>query len=142
MNSKILTSKPVWENGISLIRICAGIMIIMFGKEIFDEATMNDYTKFLTDVGFSSPRFMLTLAKLTELIGGAFLIVGLFTRIVVLPLMMTMSTIVWYMSDGNFFNGGTASTFFLLFLLFLFLGSGKFSLDYVFFDKAKINTNK
>ena len=92
MNSKIITSKPVWENGISLIRICAGIMIIMFGKEIFDEATMNDYTKFLTDVGFSSPRFMLTLAKLTELIGGAFLIVGLFTRIVVLPLMMTMST--------------------------------------------------
>lgn len=142
MNSKILTSKPVWENGISLIRICSGIMIIMFGKEIFDEATMNDYTKFLTDVGFSSPRFMLTLAKLTELIGGAFLIVGLFTRIVVFPLMMTMLTIVWYMSDGNFFNGGTASTFFLLFLLFLFFGSGKFSLDYLFFDKAKINTNK
>jgi uncharacterized membrane protein YphA (DoxX/SURF4 family) len=142
MNSKILTSNPVWKNGISLIRICSGIMIIIFGKEIFDEATMNDYTKFLTDVGFSSPRFMLTLAKLTELIGGAFLIVGLFTRIVVFPLMMTMLTIVWYMSDGNFFNGGTASTFFLLFLLFLFFGSGKFSLDYVFFDKAKINTNK
>lgn len=141
MNSKFLTSEPVWENGISLIRISSGIMIIMFGKEIFDEATMNDYTKFLTDVGFCSPRFILTLAKLTELIGGALLIVGLFTRIVVFPLMITMLTIIWYMSDGNFFNGGTASTFFLLFLLFLFLGPGKFSLDYVFFDKAKINTN-
>lgn len=72
MNSKILTSNPVWENGISLIRICAGIMIMMFGKEIFDEATMNDYTKFLTDVGISSPRFMLMLAKLTELIWRCF----------------------------------------------------------------------
>ncbi len=142
MSSKIFTSKPIWENGISLIRICTGIMIIMFGKEFFDEAIMNDYTKFLTEVGVPAPRFMLTLAKLTELIGGAFLILGLFSRIIVFPLMITMLTIVWYMSEGSFFNGGTASTFFLLFLLFLFLGSGKFSLDYIFFDKAKINTDK
>jgi uncharacterized membrane protein YphA (DoxX/SURF4 family) len=135
MNSKIFTSTPIWENGISSIRICTGIMIIMFGKEIFDEAIMNDYTKFLTDVGFPAQRFMLTLAKLTELIGGVFLIVGLFTRIVVFPLMVTMLTIIWFMSEGNFFNGGTASAFFLLFLTLLFLGSGTFSLDYMLFDK-------
>jgi uncharacterized membrane protein YphA (DoxX/SURF4 family) len=142
MSSKIFTSKPVWENGISLIRICTSIMIMVYGIEIFDEATMNDYIKFLTEVGLPSPRFMLTLAKLTELIGGSFLLIGLFSRIVVFPLMITMLTIVWYMSEGNFFNGGTASTFFLLFLLFLFSGSGKFSLDYIFFDKAKINADK
>lgn len=135
MNSKIFTSRPLWENGISLIRISAGILIIMFGKELFDEAMMNDYTKFLIDVGMPAPRMMLTLAKLIELIGGACLVVGLFTRIVVVPLMATMLTIIWYMSEGNFFNGGTASTFFLLFLALLFLGSGTFSLDYVFFDK-------
>lgn len=142
MNSKLFTSRPVWENGISFIRIFTGIMIIMFGKEIFDEAMMDDYSKFLKDVGFPAPKFMLTLAKLTELIGGTFLVLGLFTRIIVFPLMITMLTIVWYMSEGNFFNGGTASTFFLLFLLFLFLGSGKFSLDYLFFDKTKINKAK
>lgn len=135
MNSKIFTSRPLWENGISLIRIGTGILIIMFGKELFDEAMMNDYTKFLTDVGIPAPRLMLTLAKLTELIGGVLLVVGLFTRIVVVPLMVTMLTIIWYMSEGNFFNGGTASTFFLLFLTLLFLGSGTFSLDDVFFDK-------
>ena len=137
MSSKIFTSGPLWENGISLIRIGTGILIIMFGKELFDEAMMNDYTKFLKDVGMPAPRLMLTLAKLTELIGGACLVVGLFTRIVVVPLMATMLTIIWYMSEGNFFNGGTASTFFLLFLALLFLGSGTFSLDYVFFDKNK-----
>jgi len=98
MNSKLFTSRPLWENGLSLIRIGTGILIIMFGKELFDDAIMNDYTKFLTDVGMPAPRFMLTLAKLTELIGGACLVVGLFTRIVVLPLMVTMLTIVWYMS--------------------------------------------
>ena len=132
MSPKIFTSKPVWENGISLIRICTSIMIMMYGIEFFDEATMNDYIKFLSDVGLPSPRFMLTLAKLTELIGGFFLLIGLFSRIVVFPLMITMLTIVWYMSEGNFFNGGTASTFFLLFLLFFFSGLGKFSLDYIF----------
>jgi uncharacterized membrane protein YphA (DoxX/SURF4 family) len=110
-------------------------MIIMFGKEFFDEAIMNDYIKFLTDVGFPAPKFMITLAKLIELLGGVFLIVGLFTRIVVFPLMVTMLTIIWYMSEGDFFNGGTASAFFLLFLTLLFLGSGTFSLDYVLFDK-------
>ena len=137
MNSKIFTSRPLWENGISLIRIGTGILIIMFGKELFDEAMMTDYTKFLTDVGMPVPRLMLTLAKLIELIGGACLVVGLFTRIVVVPLMATMLTIIWYMSEGNFFSGWTASTFFLLFLSLLFLGSGTFSLDYVFFDKNK-----
>ncbi|MFC6876384.1 DoxX family protein [Flavobacterium myungsuense] len=137
MSSKIFTSGPLWENGISLIRIGTGILIIMFGKELFDEAMMDDYTKFLTDVGMPAPRSMLTLAKLIELIGGVLLVVGLFTRIVVVPLMATMLTIIWYMSEGNFFNGGTASTFFLLFLALLFLGSGTFSLDYVFFDKSK-----
>lgn len=138
MHSIIFTSRPVWENGICLIRIITGIMIIMFGKEVFDEGIMNDYVKFLAEVGLPAPRFMLTLAKLTELIGGVFLIFGIFTRIIVFPLMITMLTIVWYMSEGNFFNGGTASTFFLLFLLFLFSGPGRFSLDYAFFH----DTNK
>lgn len=138
MNTKIFTSRPIWENGLSLMRIGTGILIIIFGKELFDDTIMSEYTKFLTDVGVPAPRFMLTLAKLTELIGGACLVVGLFTRIVLVPLMVTMLTIVWFMSDGNFFNGGTASTFFILFLALLFLGSGTFSLDYLFFDKSKI----
>jgi len=141
MNSKLFTSRPLWENGLSLIRIGTGILIIMFGKELFDDAIMNDYTKFLTDVGMPAPRLMLTLAKLTELIGDACLVVGLFTRIVVVPLMVTMLTIIWYMAEGNFFNGGTASTFFILFLALLFLGSGTFSLDYLLFDKAKNNSS-
>lgn len=137
MNSKLVTSRPLWENGLSFIRIGKGILIIMFGKELFDDAMMNDYTKFLTDVGMPAPRLMLTIAKLTELIGGVCLVVGLFTRIVVVPLMATMLTVVWLMSDGNFFNDGTASTFFLLFLALLLLGSGTFNLDYLLFEKEK-----
>lgn len=137
MMAKIFTSGPLWANGIVLIRVCTGIMIIMFGKEIFDEGIMNDYTKFLTEVGFPVPQFMAYLAKMVEIAGGVFLVLGLFTRLIVFPLMFTMGVIIWHMAGGDFFNGGTASNFFLLFLLFLFAGPGRYSLDYILFDRKK-----
>jgi uncharacterized membrane protein YphA (DoxX/SURF4 family) len=135
MSTKIFTPQPVWTDGIVIIRICTGILIVMFGKEIFDGALMTDYGKFLQDAGFPAPHFMAYLAKLVELAGGCLLILGLFTRLIVFPLMFTMAVIIWHMSEGNFFNGGTASTFLLLFLLFFFTGPGRYSLDYVFFGK-------
>lgn len=139
MKSKIFTASPAWQNGIVLIRLATGILIIMFGKEIFDEKLMLDYAKFLKEGQFPAPLFSAYLAKIIELGGGILLVLGLFTRLIVFPLMITMGIIIWYMSEGNFFNGGTASNFFLLFLLFFFNGPGTYSLDHLFFDSKKQN---
>ena len=135
MRTLFFTARPAWADGIAIIRICTGIMIIIFGKEILDDGIMNGYVQFLTEVQFPAPRFMAYLAKVTELAGGVLLILGLFTRLVTIPLMFTMAVIIWHMAEGDFFNGGTASTFLLLFLLFLFTGPGRYSLDYVLFDR-------
>jgi len=132
---KIFTSKPAWPHGITIIRVCTGIMIIIFGKELFDEGIMNNLTDFLSKARFPAPRFMAYLAKIIELAGGVLLILGLFTRLIVWPLMFTMAVIIWFTADGNFFDGGTASCFFLLFLLFFFTGPGRYSADYMLFDK-------
>lgn len=139
MKAKIFTSGPLWANGIVIIRVCTGMLIIVYGKEIFEDGVMNDYTRFLGEVGFPAPRFMAYFAKVTEIAGGVFLILGLFTRLITVPLMIIMMVIIRYMAGGNFFNGGTASDFFLLFLLFFFTGSGKYSLDYILFDRKKAN---
>jgi putative oxidoreductase len=140
MKAKIFTSGPLWANGIVIIRVCTGMLIIMYGKEIFEEGIMTDYTRFLTEKGFPAPGFMAHFAKVTEIVGGVLLILGLFTRQVTVPLMIIMTVVIYYMADGNFFNGGTASDFFLLFLLFFFTGPGKYSLDHVLFDRTKVNT--
>ncbi|WP_116790018.1 DoxX family protein [Flavobacterium psychrotrophum] len=137
MNNKIFTSAPLWANGIVIIRVFTGMLIIMYGKEIFEEGVMNDYTHFLSDVGFPAPGFMAHFAKVTEIVGGVMLILGLFTRLVTVPLMIIMMVVIRYMAGGSFFNGGTASDFFLLFLLFFLMGSGKYSLDYLLFDRKK-----
>jgi uncharacterized membrane protein YphA (DoxX/SURF4 family) len=137
MNIKIFTAQPAWAQGITFIRIITGILIIMFGKEIFDEGIMANYTGFLTEMHFPFPKSSAYLAKIVELTGGVLLILGLFTRLIVWPLTVTMAVIIWYMSGGNFLNGGTASCFVLLFLVFFFTGPGKFSLDYVLFNRDK-----
>lgn len=139
MKTKIFTSGPLWANGIVIIRVCTGMLIIMYGKEIFEEGIMTDYTRFLTEKGFPAPGFMAHFAKVTEIVGGVLLILGLLTRATV-PLMIIMTVVIYYMADGNFFNGGTASDFFLLFLLFFFTGPGRYSLDHVLFDRTKVNT--
>ncbi|KOS07173.1 hypothetical protein AM493_14825 [Flavobacterium akiainvivens] len=53
------------------------------------------------------------------------------------PLILTMMVIIWFTSGGNFFNGGMCACFTLLFLLFFFAGPGRWSLDYVLFERGK-----
>ncbi len=76
------------------------------------------------------------LAASTEAVGVAFLILGLGTRIIAIPLMVTMlvaiKTVHWAngFEAGN--NGYEIPLYYLLMLLILFVyGGGKFSLDRV-----------
>lgn len=133
---KQLTSEGVWGNGISLIRILVGLMMAYHGIETFDANKINDYGKWLGELNFPNPLLMAYLGKGTEFVGGVFLALGLFTRFAVVPLSITMLVISFFMGKGKIFmDDQHPFLFVLLFLVFLFVGAGKWSLDYWLFDR-------
>ena len=137
MKAKLFSAQPLWSNGFDIVRILTGIMMAKFGMEIFNELSMTNYTGLLQNLGFPAPAFMIYLAKIIELVGGLFLMLGLFTRFVTPPLVIVMGVLIWNMADKNFFDGGLFSLFILLFCLYFIMGAGTWSLDYILFDKPR-----
>jgi len=137
MKRKLFTYQGAWNNGIFVIRILTAMMIIPHGFEMFSTGKMNDNTAFLKDIHFPMAEAMGYVAKIIEMAGGFLLAAGLFTRLITIPLMVIMVVVTAGMNNWNVFNGELTFLFFLLFLMFLFTGPGKWSLDYVFFDREK-----
>ncbi len=84
-----------------------------------------------------SPQISLILAVVAEFLCAALIILGLKTKWVVWPLLITMAVaaFVIHKADPLFSQGGASKEFALLYLLpclaLFFLGSGKYSLDHI-----------
>jgi putative oxidoreductase len=72
----------------------------------------------------------LALVVFAEFFCAAFVIIGLFTRLACIPLVIAMSVALFSAHKGDFFGKGEAAGLFLIiFFLLLFTGPGKASLD-------------
>ncbi len=72
----------------------------------------------------------LALTVFAEVFCAAFIILGLFTRLAAIPLIIAMSVALFYSNKGQFFGGGESAGLYLIcFLAILLLGPGKASLD-------------
>jgi putative oxidoreductase len=127
----------LWQNsGIAMIRIIVGVFMIYHGWEVFDANKMNEYSKWLTDIKFPSPGFLAYLGKSIELISGILITVGLFTRLAIIPLAITMAIICFGIGKGRvFMEDQHPFLFILLAFVFFFTGPGKWSLDYLLFER-------
>ncbi len=97
------------------------------------------------ELGIPFPTINAYLAATTEAVGVVLLVLGLATRIISIPLIVTMIvaivTVHWQngFEAGN--NGFEIPFYYLLFLLTLLIkSSGKYSLDY--FLEKKLNSHK
>lgn len=135
--TKLLQANTELHMGLDVIRILAGAIIISFGLEILDTEQMAGYTEWLGKVGMPLPEFMAYVGKVSELLCGILLLIGLFTRLSTIPLMITMCVINFIMLDGDL----RTQPFFLLliFASFFFIGSGRISIDFLI-GKGKSST--
>src|SRR5688572_4090810 len=115
---------PVYREGaLGILRIFLGAFMVYHGWEIFDRNKMNEYTKWMSDIKLFAPSFMAYLGKGIELVAGILILFGLFTRIAIIPLVITMIFICFFIGKGRIFmEEQHPFLFVLLSLLFLFTG--------------------
>ena len=120
----------------ALVRIITGLLMAYHGWEIFDTTKMDGYTKWLTDLRFPQPALMAYLGKLAELVSGILLTLGLFTRLAVWPLILTMLGITFGMGKGKvWYEDQHPFLFVLIGIVFFLAGGGRYSLDQALFGK-------
>lgn len=130
---KKLFSTSVSDNAFSLaafiLRVGAGLLLMV----------NHGYDK-LSHFAQKAPRFAdpfnigsttsLSLVVFAEFFCAAFVILGLFTRLASIPIVIAMSVALFSAHNGRFFGDGkSAALYMVCFLTILIMGPGKASLD-------------
>ena len=133
MIKKLLSINPVGIDILSIIRAFAGVLILLHGKIVFDAQVMQGMADSLSkDMGLPFPLLMAYLAKGSEFFGGLLFALGFLTRFVSIPLAITMAVAAFVAHHGQISGDGEhAFLFLLIFAAFFFIGSGKWSIDYL-----------
>jgi len=137
--NKFFSPKPLALNGgIAFVRIVTGIFLIYHGCEVFDAAKIKEYATWEMFKNNANPMLMPYLGKAAELVGGALLAAGLFTRLACVIIAGTMLYIAVFIGHGIIWNDDQHPFLFvLLAILFFLTGPGCFALDRLLFDEKK-----
>ena len=129
---KMLLGIKYSDNGISLgallLRLAIGALPMTHGyHKLVNFASLS--SKFADPLHIGSA-LTLGLAIFAEFFCAIFVLLGLFTRLACIPIIITMAFAVFYAHKGDFFNTGEKATLFLLSsIALLFIGPGKVSAD-------------
>jgi len=99
-------------------------------------------TAFFTELGIPAPAFQAHLVSFVELIGGGLLLVGLFSRLASVPLMVSMLVAILTAQREQVHGlpdlfGLVEWTYFALLLWVLIAGPGRLSLDHLIFGRVR-----
>ncbi|RYG06368.1 MAG: DoxX family protein [Chitinophagaceae bacterium] len=121
-------SQGAFNVAILFLRIGLGALMLPHGyqKLVKFSSMKNTFMDFL---GMGST-MSLSLTIFAEFFCSLFLIFGLFSRLVVIPLIVAMSVAVFIAHNHDFFGKGELATIYLIgFFTILLVGPGKISVD-------------
>ncbi len=121
-------SAGAFNAAILIVRLCFGILMMNHGyqKLLHFSEMKKDFINFLG----AGPAMSLSLVIFAEFFCSLFLIIGLFTRLACIPLIITMCVAVFKVHNMEFFGKGEMASLYLgTYLLLLFVGAGKVSVD-------------
>lgn len=123
------------NNGIAVVRIILGLLLIYHGIEVFDADLMSGYAKWDT-FPLSLAKLMVYAGKSAELVAGILFLLGLLTRVGAILMIGTFTYITFFVGNGRFWYEDQHPFMFALFgLLFLFTGPGSWSVDALVFRR-------
>ncbi|OAH75111.1 DoxX family protein [Chryseobacterium sp. FP211-J200] len=112
--------------------------MLTHGLPKLEMLTANDKIEFMNFLGLGSV-ISLVLVVFAEVLCSVFIIVGFLTRFSTVPLMMTM-LIAFFVRHGSdpYVVKELSLVYFFFYLTIFVLGSGKFSLDWLFSKKEAV----
>lgn len=124
-----------------LIRVVLAYGFWFPGMKKFEN--FESIVSWFSSLGIPFPTINAFLATATELVGAILLLLGLFTRLISIPLIIVMIVAIITVHLVNGFdasnNGYEIPLYYIIMLLTLVgFGSGKLSLDYIFQKKENI----
>ena len=120
---------------ILLVRIFFGILFFMHGLDKLSNFNELSYT-FPSLFGFGS-YMTLMLAIFCEFACSLFLIAGCITRIILIPMIVSMAVAFFDVHDALMPEGELALIYFIVFIGLFLTGPGRYSLDYLIDKKIK-----
>jgi len=121
-------SSSAFNIAMLILRVGAGVLLISHG---YDKLVhFSEYSaKFMNFMGLG-PNISLSLTIFAEFFCAMFLVIGLFSRLVVIPLIINMVVVVFIAHKGDVFAEGEKGALYLCcFLTILLCGPGKISVD-------------
>ena len=130
MKKLLSTGYTDWAFNIAVLVLRTGLGLMMlphgYDKLVHFAAKKNTFINFL---GIGST-FSLSLSLFAEFFCAMFVIIGLFTRFTVLPLLIGMAVALFKAHDAAIFGGGEKAALYLAgFIAIFLLGPGKASVD-------------
>lgn len=113
-----------------LLRLCfGGLMLFLHGLPKLEKLFWGDPSQFADPFGVG-PVPSLVLAVFAEFLCSIFLILGLFSRFAVVPLIVTMATVVFLVKGGDPLGEIELAILYLVaYIALLMGGAGYYSLD-------------
>jgi putative oxidoreductase len=123
------TTENSFSAGMFFLRVAAGsLMLVDHGLDKLMHFSQKA-GKFADPFHFG-PTTSLALIVFAEFFCAAFIVLGLFTRLAAIPLIIGMGVALFYAHKGEFFGAGESAGLYLtIFFCILIMGPGKISLD-------------
>ena len=121
-------SQSAFNIAMLVLRVGAGAMCMSHGySKLVQFSSMK--TKFMNFMGLGST-LSLSLVVFSEFFCAIFVIIGLFSRLFVIPLIISMSVALFVAHNGDIFGAGEKAGLYLTcFITLLLCGPGKASID-------------
>ena len=131
--------------GLLLIRVIIGVLMAFYGYEKlmhFEEMAASDFwAKNVSFCGMTG-KFPLACTIFAEFFCSLLLLIGLFTRLALIPLLICMGYIIAIVVKFSIITTGdngkeinTAFVYFIIYLALFLTGPGKYSIDAKLFSK-------
>lgn len=138
MKAKTIIASPLNERYFSLalliLRVVASAYMLTHGwAKLTGFSDMS--AQFPDPIGVGST-LSLALIIGAEFFASLFIILGLFTRLAAVPIVIAMSVAAFVIHSANPFNVKELALLYLVVYIFILMaGAGRYSLDYLFFGK-------